>query len=84
MRFIKKAVLCVVLVMIIFFGMTFAAKNTQDVTLVYFDFLWEGKIVVALLIALLFGFLLGAAPTTAALFLCRRANRSGNKSSDLG
>lgn len=82
MRFIKKAVLSAALMMIFFFGITFAAKNTQDVTLVYFDFLWEGKIVFALLAALLSGFLLGGVPTGAALFLCRRVNRLKNKNSD--
>lgn len=83
MGFIKKAVLSVALIIIVFFGLTFAAKNPHDVTLVYFDFLWEGKIVFALLAALLFGFLLGIVPTAIPLFLCRRANRTKNKSSGI-
>ena len=83
MRFIKKTVFSVALFLIVIFGMTFAAKNPQEVTLVYFDFLWEGKIVFALLAALLFGFFLGAVPTAAAFFLGRRANRSRNNSPDI-
>ena len=80
MRFIKKAVFYVALFLTVVFGMTFAAKNPQEVTLVYFDFLWEGKIVFALLVALLFGFFLGAAPTVLAFLLGHRANRSRNES----
>ena len=68
MRFIKKAVFSVALFLIVVFGMTFAAKNPQEVTLVYFNFLWKGKIVFALLVALLFGFFLGAVPTVLAFF----------------
>ena len=83
MRFIKKALISIALVIIVFFGLTFATKNPHDVTLVYFDFLWQGKIVFALLVALLFGFLLGIVPTAVALFLCRRANRTKNKSPDI-
>lgn len=83
MRFIKKAVFSIALFLIVVFGMTFAAKNPQEVTLVYFDFLWEGKIVFALLAALLFGFFLGAVPTAAVFFLGRRADRSRNKSLDI-
>ena len=83
MRFIKKAVFFVALFLIVVFGMTFAAKNPQEVSLVYFDFLWEGNIVFALLVALLFGFFLGAVPTVLAFFLDRRANRSRNKSPDI-
>ena len=82
MRFIKKAIFFA-LFLIVVFGMTFAAKNPQEVTLVYFDFLWEGKIVFALLVALLFGFFLGAVPTVLAFFLGHRANRSRNKSPDI-
>ena len=81
MRFIKKAIFFIALFLIVIFGMTFAAKNPQEVTLVYFNFLWEGKIVFALSAALLFGFFLGAVPT--AFFLGRRANRSRNKSPDI-
>ena len=83
MRFIKKAVFSVALFLIVIFGITFAAKNPQEVTLVYFDFLWEGKIVFALLAALLFGFFMGAAATAAAFFFGRHANRSRNKSPDI-
>mgnify|MGYP005991678109 FL=1 len=83
MRFIKKAVFSVALFLIVVFGMTFAAKNPQEVTLVYFDFLWEGKIVLALLVALLVGFVLGAVPPVLAFFLGHRANRSRNKSPDI-
>ena len=83
MRFIKKAVFSVALFLIVVFGMTFAAKNPQEVTLVYFNFLWKGKIVFALLVALLLGFFLGAVPTVFAFFLGPRANRSRTKSPDI-
>jgi len=83
MRFIKKAVFSVALFLIVVFGMTFAAKNPQEVTLVYFNFLWKGKIVFALLVALLLGFFLGAVPRVFAFLLGRRANRSRNKSPDI-
>ena len=83
MRFIKKAVFFVAFFLIVIFGMTFAAKNPQEVTLVYFNFLWEGKIVFALLAALLVGFVLGAVPPVLAFFLGHRANRSRNKRPDI-
>ncbi|MHC8604861.1 lipopolysaccharide assembly protein LapA domain-containing protein [Arenicellales bacterium IMCC58067] len=83
MRFIKKAVFSVALFLIVVFGITFAAKNPQEVTLVYFDFLWKGKIVFALLVALLLGFFLGAVPAVVAFFLGHRANRSRSKSPDI-
>jgi uncharacterized integral membrane protein len=83
MRFIKKAIFFIALFLIVIFGMTFAAKNPQEVTLVYFNFLWEGKIVFALFVTLLCGFFLGAVPTVLAFFLGHRANRSRNKSPDI-
>ena len=60
---LKKLLTTVVTLIVVVAGVTFAAKNPQVISIsYYFDLVWEGPLVIALITALLAGVVLGAAP----------------------
>ena len=70
---IRKLLLTVLVLATIVLGVTFAGQNPQEISLsYYFNLSWQGPLVLALLGALVVGFILAAVPLWFRLFLLRR------------
>ena len=70
---IRKLLLTVLMLATIVVGVTFAAQNPQEVSLsYYFDLSWHGPLVLALLGALIVGFVLAGVPLWIRLLRLRR------------
>jgi len=77
---LKKLLTTVVTLIAVVAGVTFAAKNPQAVSIsYYFDLVWEGPLVIALITALLAGVVLGAVPLLVRVIqLKRRLKTTGS------
>ncbi len=70
---IRKLLLTVLVLATIVVGVTFAAQNPQEISLsYYFNLSWHGPLVLALLGALIVGFVLAAVPLWIRLLRLRR------------
>ena len=70
---IRKLLLTALMLATIVVGVTFAAQNPQEISLsYYFDLSWNGPLVLALLGALIVGFVLAAVPLWIRLLRLRR------------
>ena len=70
---LKKFVTTVVTLAAVVVGVTFAAKNPQAVSIsYYFDLAWEGPLVIALVLALVAGVVLGGVPSLLRIFQLKR------------
>ena len=80
---LKKLLTTVVTLIVVVAGVTFAAKNPQAVSIsYYFDLVWEGPLVIALITALLAGVVLGAVPLLLRVIqLKRRLKTAGSAGS---
>jgi len=74
-NFLKKLAWLLALALVVVLGTTFASQNFQSVTIAYFDWRWEGNLLVALFVALLSGFVLGVLPGWCSAFFARRELR---------
>ena len=70
---LKKFLTTVVILTAVVVGVTFAAKNPQTVSIsYYFDLVWEGPLVIALVVALVAGVVLGGIPSLLRIFQLKR------------
>ena len=70
---LKKFFTTVVTLAAVIVGVTFAAKNPQAVSIsYYFDLAWEGPLVIALVLALVAGVVLGGVPSLLRIFQLKR------------
>lgn len=70
---LKKIFTTVVTLAAVVVGVTFAAKNPQAVSIsYYFDLAWEGPLVIALVVALVAGVVLGGVPSLLRIFQLKR------------
>jgi uncharacterized integral membrane protein len=70
---LKKIFTTVVTLAAVVVGVTFAAKNPQAVSIsYYFDLAWEGPLVIALVLALVAGVVLGGVPSLLRIFQLKR------------
>ena len=70
---LKKFFTTVVTLAAVVVGVTFAAKNPQAVSIsYYFDLAWEGPLVIALVLALVAGVVLGGVPSLLRIFQLKR------------
>ena len=70
---IRKLLLTVLVLATIVVGVTFAAQNPQEISLsYYFNLGWHGPLVIALLGAVVVGFVLAAVPLWIRLLRLRR------------
>ena len=74
-NFLKKLLWVLALAVVVVLGATFASQNVQLISIVYFDWRWEGSLLVALFFALFSGFVLGVLPGWWSAFLARRELR---------
>ena len=82
---LKKLLTIVIVLAAIVAGVTFAARNPQEVSLsYYFDITWQGPLVFALLTALVTGFVLAAVPLWFRIFRLRRKLAAPSTSQGLG
>jgi len=77
---LKKVTLVLALLGIGIFGVTFAVQNPIEVPLrYYFDLAWQGPLVIALLVTLLVGFVLGLLTGFFRVLILRRKLRRHRK-----
>ena len=70
---LKKFLTTVVTLTAVVVGVTFAAKNPQTVSIsYYFDLAWEGPLVIALVVAVVAGVVLGGIPSLLRIFQLKR------------
>jgi uncharacterized integral membrane protein len=70
---LKKFLKTVMTLAVVVVGVTFAAKNPQAVSIsYYFDLAWEGPLVIALVVALVAGVVLGGVPSLLRIFQLKR------------
>ena len=82
-RFLKRTGFLLAAIFLVVFGITFAAKNPQFITLAYYGWNWEGRLSIALMAVLILGFTLGITPGLWIAFRARRRARRSTRSTGL-